>query len=94
MVSEIMLNDTTISITNYEEKTKNNLMQISFDFLVTSDKYHEITTLLYKSEFDVKIQEKNLSFHGVINNYSTSLTNLYKENQVSRFSLQIIEQEN
>ncbi|PMC36029.1 DUF3219 domain-containing protein [Bacillus sp. UMB0899] len=94
MVTEIMLNDTTISIINYEEKTKNNLMQISFEFLVTSDDYHEITTLLYKNEFDVKIPKKNVSFHGVINNYSTSLTNLYKKNQVSQFSLQIIEQEN
>ncbi|WP_226526923.1 DUF3219 family protein [Metabacillus niabensis] len=92
MVNEVYLNDTPISITKYEEKSVNNLIQLSVEFLVTSDDYHDITTLLYKNTFDVKIPERNITFHGVINNYSTSLTNLYKENQVSKFSLQIIEQ--
>ncbi|MBU7592420.1 DUF3219 family protein [Metabacillus halosaccharovorans] len=92
MVTEVYLNDTPISITKYEEKSVNNLIQISVEFLVTSDDYHDITTLLYKNTFHIKIPERNITFHGVINNYSTSLTNLYKENQVSKFSLQIIEQ--
>lgn len=92
MVTEIMLDETIISITNYEEKKVNDLIQLSVDFLVTSEDYHAITTLLYKNKFDVRVPERNLSFHGVINQYSTSLTNLYKKNQVSQFSLQIIEQ--
>ncbi|WP_394184666.1 DUF3219 family protein [Metabacillus halosaccharovorans] len=92
MVTEVYLNDTPISITKYEEKSVNNLIQISVEFLVTSDDYLDITTLLYKNTFHVKIPERNITFHGIINNYSTSLTNLYRENQVSTFSLQIIEQ--
>ncbi|MCM3439572.1 DUF3219 family protein [Metabacillus halosaccharovorans] len=91
MVTKVYLNDTPISITKYEEKSVNNLIQLSVEFLVTSNDYHDITTLLYKNAFHVKIPERNITFHGVINNYSTSLTNLYKENQLSTFSLQIIE---
>lgn len=91
MVNEIIINDTPISLTKYKEKKINDLIQISVEFLVTSDEYHAITTLLYINNFQVKVPEKDLVFHGVIKQYSTSLTNLYKENQVSRFSLQIIE---
>ena len=94
MASEIFLNNTRIAITNYEEKSINDLIKLSIEFAVTSDEYHDITTLLYKNKFHVNIPERNLSFHGVINRYSTSLTNLYKKNQVSQFSLEIIEQKN
>ncbi|HZH59942.1 MAG TPA: DUF3219 family protein [Metabacillus sp.] len=93
MVNEIIINDTPISLTKYEEKTINNLLEISVEFPVTSEEYHAITTLLYKNNFHVKVPEKDLAFPGVIKQYYTSLTNLYKENQLSRFSLQIIEQE-
>ncbi len=92
MASKIMLNNTTISVKKYEERTVNELIQISVEFLVTSTDYHAITTLLYENNFRVKVPERNLTFYGVIKSYSTSLTNLYKENQVSQFSLQIIEQ--
>jgi len=93
MVNEIIINDTPISLTKYKEKKINDLLEISVEFPVTSEEYHAITTLLYKNHFHVRVPEKDLVFHGVIKQYSTALINLYKENQISQFSLQIIEQE-
>ncbi|MFC0560098.1 DUF3219 family protein [Halalkalibacter alkalisediminis] len=47
-----------------------------FDFEVTSEEYHAMTTLLYKMNFDVKIPDRNWSGRPAIRNYSTSFTNL------------------
>ncbi|RXT06949.1 DUF3219 family protein [Ammoniphilus sp. CFH 90114] len=52
-----------------------------------------MTTLLYKQSFDVKVPGSKLEFRGTIVNYSTSITNLYKENEVGDFRLELIEQE-
>ncbi|MFC3883618.1 DUF3219 family protein [Bacillus songklensis] len=98
MVTEVMLNDVHIKVTGYQEevmkskKTGNELHKISFDFKVRSgEEYHKITTLLYEKTFDVKVPENNLEFRGTINHYSTSITNLYKENAVGDFKLELIE---
>ncbi|WP_027415653.1 DUF3219 family protein [Aneurinibacillus terranovensis] len=98
MVTEVILNDVNIKVTGYQEgvindgKTGKELHKIAFDFKVRSgEEYHMITTLLYENTFDVKVPESNLKFRGTINNYSTSFTNLYKENSVGDFKLELIE---
>lgn len=97
MITTLMLNDTPITVSEYKEeevsdkKTGNLLHQISFVFQVKSEDYHKITTLLYKNAFDVKVPERNLEFRATIGNYSTSFTNLYKENQVGEFTLELVE---
>lgn len=91
MTSKIILNDRVIHLCSYEEGKVNGLYKVSVDFNVTSDDYHDITTLLYSGTFDVKIPERNLLFRGTIHNYSTSITNLYVEDQIGQFKLTLIE---
>lgn len=91
MVNEIILNETTINVYNYEEKTENGLHKMSVEFKVTSEEYHDITTLLYKGTFDVKVPERNLSFRAKIYQYSTSFTNLYIKGQIGDFKLVLLE---
>ncbi|MBO0587962.1 DUF3219 family protein [Sporosarcina sp. E16_8] len=91
MTSKIFLNDRVIYIGRYEEEIVNGLYKVSVDFNVTSDDYHDMTTLLYSGIFDVKIPERNLLFRGSIHNYSTSITNLYVKDQIGQFKLTLIE---
>jgi hypothetical protein len=91
LVNEIILNETTINVYNYEEKTENGLHKMSVEFKVTSEEYHAITTLLYKGTFNVKVPDKYLSFRASIYQYSTSFTNLYIKGQVGDFKLVLIE---
>jgi hypothetical protein len=98
MVTEVILNEVPIKVTGYQKevvndkKTGNELHKIRFDFKVRSgEEYHKITTLLYEKTFDVKVPENNLEFRGTIHNYSTSITNLYQENAVGDFKLELIE---
>lgn len=91
LTKEIMLNNRLFQVNSYKEERVNDARIISVEFFVTSEEYHEVTTLLYKNHFDVVVPEENLSFEAVIEQYSTSLTNLYKENQVSTFSLSLHE---
>ncbi|QUW21990.1 DUF3219 family protein [Sporosarcina sp. Marseille-Q4063] len=97
MVQQVFLNDVSISITDFHEEEVNDkaagkkLRKISFNFKVTSEEYHDITTLLYQMNFHVKVPEKEIEFPATIHSYSTSITNLYKENQVGDFQLELIE---
>jgi Protein of unknown function (DUF3219) len=100
MVNEVILNDYTLKVTDYNEevvkneKTGNELKKISFDFKVRGgDEYHDVTSLLYKNTFDVKVPEKNLEFRGTIHNYYTSRGNFSDENVVADFKLELIEVE-
>lgn len=90
MVNEVKLDETVIKVTNYHEEVADKT-QISFDFKVKSSEYHDITTLLYKGSFRVIVPEKELDFEGTILNYYTSVTDLYKENQVGDFHLVLVE---
>jgi len=91
VVRTIILNDYSISVNEYEEKkTKDgNLISITFD--VTSEDYHDVTTLLYEGAFKVKIPERNREFKGTIQQYSTSITNLYEKGNVGEFKLSLLE---
>ncbi|MCM3727459.1 YkvR family protein [Neobacillus cucumis] len=91
MVNELILNDTVIELDHYEEEKINNLYKITVAFKVTSADYHDITTLLYKGTFDVKIQERQLAFKASIQQFSTSITNLYEKGQVGEFKLSLLE---
>ncbi|PGT84399.1 MULTISPECIES: DUF3219 family protein [Bacillaceae] len=91
MVKEIYLNNKLLKITSYNEEITQNLLSVSIEFFVTSEEYHEITTILYENNFLVKVPEKEHSFQAIITNYSTSLTNLYEKGQVATFSLRLLE---
>jgi hypothetical protein len=92
LVNEIILDETSINVNKYEEKTENGLHKISVEFKVTSEEYHDITTLLYKGSFNLKVPERNLSFRSRIYKYSTSFTNLYIKGQVGDFKLVLLEE--
>ncbi|AZV41875.1 DUF3219 family protein [Peribacillus asahii] len=91
MAKTIILNNYSISVKEYgEKKTKDgDLISVTFD--VTSEDYHDVTTLLYKRAFDVKIPERNREFKGTIQQYSTSITNLYEKGNVGEFKLCLLE---
>lgn len=91
MVNNIVLDDTLINVNSYEEGKVNGLNTISVDFKVTSEEYHDITTLLYKGTFDVRVPERGLTFKGIIQQYSTSITNLYEKSQVGEYKLSLLE---
>lgn len=87
MVNKIILNDTPIHVDNFKEDKNGGLNRICVNFKVTSKDYHAITTLLYKRQFNVKVSERGLTFRGEIQEYSTSITNLYEKGKVGDFKL-------
>ena len=91
MVKEIILNHSSIAVKDYEEKkTKDgDLILVTFD--VTSEEYHDVTTLLYEGTFRVKIPENGREFSGTIQEYSTSITDLYEKGNVGEFKLSLLE---
>ena len=50
--------------------------------------------LLYEVTFHVSVPDTELSFRGSINQYSTSLTNLYEKGQVGDYSLTLLQVKN
>jgi hypothetical protein len=46
VVQEIVLNDTPIQVYSYEQEIVKGKTKISVDFKVTSEEYHDITTLI------------------------------------------------
>ncbi|WP_217556182.1 DUF3219 family protein [Paenibacillus sp. GbtcB18] len=91
MVKKMFLNGTLIYLRSYQEEKTNGLYKVSVDFNVTSEEYHDISTLLYSGTFDVEIPERDLTFRGTIYEYSTSLTNLYVKDQVGQYKLTLME---
>ncbi|MBM7691150.1 hypothetical protein JOC77_000555 [Peribacillus deserti] len=95
MAQQVILNNTTLNVSNFKEETINQNGQdqhkLSFDFQVTHEEYHDITTLLYEQHFDIRVPENNLDFRGSICNYWTSFTNLYNTGAVGDFHLELIE---
>lgn len=97
MQTTVFIDETEITATNFERtmvpnsETGKDLRKIAFDFKVTSEEYHDIAVLLYRMDFTVRLPEENLEFPATISNYSTSVTNLYKENQIADYRLELIE---
>ncbi|WP_285767138.1 DUF3219 family protein [Peribacillus sp. SI8-4] len=96
MVEEVILNDVRLQVTDFlaetvKESEGAEFRKVSFNFKVTNEEYHDITTLLYQMIFDLKIPQLNEEFRAEIHNYATSVTNLYEENAVGDFSLVLLE---
>lgn len=91
MVEHIYLDETQIPLTHFEDETVDGLYKVTIEFNVTSEAYHDIAVLLYRGHFDVEVLAKDKKFKGEIFNYSTSLTNLYEDNQVAVYHLVLIE---
>jgi len=91
LVKEIKLNNTVIPLVNYEEELVGDLHKILIEFKVTSEDYHKIAVLLYEGTFDITVEEKNLVFKGTIQQYSTSITNLYEKGQVGDYKVSLLE---
>lgn len=91
MVKDILLNDKLIEVQRFEYKEEERRHEISIDFKVKSEEYHDMAMLLYQGIFDVHVPEKNLLFKGKIVQYSTSITNLYEKNQIGDYFLTLRE---
>ncbi|WP_453996616.1 DUF3219 family protein [Bacillus nitroreducens] len=91
MVTEIYLNDYELRVSDYYEERKNNLLIVKVEFKVTSEEYHDVATLLYKGTFNLKVPERKINCIVTIQEYSTSITNLYEKDQVGDFRLTLCE---
>lgn len=63
----------------------------AFDFKVTHEDYHDVTTLLYKGRFRLRIPALDADVQTDIHNYSTSLDNLYEKGAVGDYHLELAE---
>ncbi|RXJ04584.1 DUF3219 family protein [Anaerobacillus alkaliphilus] len=91
MVEKMILDDTVIQLEEYKEEKEDGLHKLTVRFFVTNENYHEITTLLYKGRFQIKVPERELNFFGNIQQYYTSITNLYVKGQVGEFTVSFSE---
>jgi len=95
MSQTVIINDYSINADNLHIDTVSgktgDKQKVSLDFQVSHKDYHDITTLLYTNDFIVKIPAENIEFPAMIHSYSTSITNLYEENAVGDFKLELIE---
>lgn len=92
-MNKIILNEYPIETQDLQisRESKNGRKKIQTTFQVTHEDYHAITTVLYENDFNVEIPSQNLQLHATIQNYSTSLDDLYKEGAVGTFYLELIE---
>lgn len=94
MITEVILDDYVLRVSNFEEcfLKEKDLKTILFDFKVKGgNEYHDVTVLLYKTTFDVKVPDRDLDFKGTIFNYSTSRSDFEDENTEADFHLEIHE---
>ncbi|MBM7603022.1 hypothetical protein JOC75_000992 [Metabacillus crassostreae] len=91
MVNEINIDDTILPVTDFKQDEKAGKLHVSVKFNVSSDQYHDMTTMLYKDNFSIKVPQKNLLFEAKITQYATSITNLYKKEQVGVFKVTFTE---
>lgn len=95
----VWIDDTEIHASNFKEETNDQSCphqqkrKVSFDFKVTSEEYHHIATLLYKMNFCIRIPTLEAKFNASISNYSTSITDLYKPNQIADYHLELVEKD-
>lgn len=64
---------------------------IDMEFKVSSEDYHDVTSILYKNNFAVQIPSEDIEMEATIYNYYTSITNLYKKGNVGDFKLVLLE---
>ena len=82
----IMLDDLTLDVKELIRDTEAGEVRITFD--VASEDYHHLSEHLYQEEFKVRIPgNNNEEFDGKIVNFSTSLDNLYEEDNVGEYKI-------
>ncbi|WP_110929535.1 DUF3219 family protein [Bacillus massiliglaciei] len=97
MIRQIQLDDKILEVEEcnlHKKQTSQDgefLREVHFSIKVTNEKYHEITTLLYRMNFNVFIPELNMRFPAKITNYTAPFTNLYVEGNEGVFSLILVE---
>src|SRR5699024_3021696 len=95
MQQTVMINNLTIDAFHFHHdivvKDGKQLQKVSFDFQVTSTDYHNVTTALDANDFSVSVPVKNLDFSAVIDNYGSSITDVYDEGNLRVFHLELIE---
>ena len=90
MKKEVLLNDYSIKVKELDILHKNYLhVRLVFD--VTHEMYHDVTTLLYENNFTVQIPTEKIAFQETISQYYTSITNLYNEDSVGEFTVELVE---
>jgi len=92
LVTKVMLNERLFLVNEFKKSTSKNGDIISFTFEVKSEDYHDVTTLLYEGKFLVELPEKDEKFTGTIQEYSTSVTNLYESGNVGVFKLSLLKE--
>ncbi|MFA1820982.1 DUF3219 family protein [Virgibacillus oceani] len=90
MNKKIWINNYPIEARNFKREATDG-KKVSFEFTVTHEDYHDVTTLLYENDFIVNVPDDGLEFRAIISNYATSVTNLYKEEEEGVFRLKLVE---
>ena len=87
----IVLDDLTIEVKELKRDEEEGTVYIEFD--VSSEDYHNLSEHLYKEEFLVRLPgNNNEEFNAKIINYSTSLDNLYEEDNVGEYHITLKEE--
>lgn len=92
MNRKVFINDYSIEAYNVQINDVDR-MKLKFNFTVTHENYHDVTTLLYENDFKVQIPDMNLTFRATISKYSTSITNLYEVGSAGEFTLELLEKD-
>ncbi|CEA01287.1 hypothetical protein BN1048_01321 [Jeotgalicoccus saudimassiliensis] len=87
----IVLDDLTLEVKELRRDEEEGTVYIEFD--VTSEDYHNLSEHLYKEEFLVRLPgNNNEEFNAKIINYSTSIDNLYEEDNVGEYHITLKEE--
>jgi len=92
MAEKVIINDYEINTEQLEINTlERDRKKLNMTFQVFHEDYHDVTTLLYQNDFKVEVPSHQFQISAVIHRYSTSIDNLYKENAVGTFDLELVE---
>jgi len=94
MAEKVIINDYEIKTEQLEIDTigiEQDRKKLNMTFQVFHENYHDVTTLLYQNDFKVEVPSHQLQFPAVIHRYSISIDNLYKDNAVGTFDLELVE---
>lgn len=88
----IVLDNITLDVKELKRDEEEGTVRIAFD--VASEDYHNLSEHLYKEEFLVRLPgNNNEEFRAKIINYSTSLDNLYEEDNVGEYRITLKEEQ-
>ncbi|WP_245541929.1 DUF3219 family protein [Salinicoccus albus] len=90
-MEKITLNNQEIELKEFQQTEENGRIVVSVVFDVTSEEYHDVSVLLYEEKFDIEVPGKDMKFKGVISQFSTSIDNLYEEDNVGEYRVTFTE---